>query len=167
MINYILHHVGMSWIISSNNEMKHEIDESNHQYWLNKRTCYNTVICSRLHGSIFEYFITHARTHRYNLMCSLITHNKKLPSYEDDGISIRDSIMPKNVTTEELEALGTTLNFIYIWLKLFDDNYDAIRVAYITAMKDMFKQTPQTMIKEFTPKQIPENYDRYWCWMVY
>ena len=35
MLNAILHHVGMSWIISSNNEMKYEIDEINHQDWLN------------------------------------------------------------------------------------------------------------------------------------
>ena len=40
VLNAILHHVGMSWIISSNNEMKYEIDESNHQYWLNKGTWY-------------------------------------------------------------------------------------------------------------------------------
>ena len=46
-----------------------------------------------------------------------------------------------------------TLKFIDIWLKLFGDNYDARRVAYITTMKEMFKQIPQTMIKALTPKQ--------------
>ena len=64
--------------------MKYEIDKNNHQYWLNKGTWYNTDICSRLHGSLFEYFITHARTDRYNLMCSLVSHDKKLPAYEYD-----------------------------------------------------------------------------------
>ena len=58
VLNAILHHVGMSWIISSNNEMKYERDESNHQDWLNKGPWYNTSICSRLHGILFEYFIT-------------------------------------------------------------------------------------------------------------
>ena len=77
MLNEILHHVGMSWTISSNDEMKYEIDESNHQDWLNKGTWYNTEICSRLHGSLFEYFITHVRTDRYNIMCSLVAHDKK------------------------------------------------------------------------------------------
>ena len=48
VLNEILHHVGMSWIISSNDEMKYEIDENNHQYWLNKGPCYNTAICLRL-----------------------------------------------------------------------------------------------------------------------
>ena len=57
------------------------------------------------------------------------------------------------MTAESLEALGPTLNFIDIWLKLFDDNYDARRVAYITATKDMFKKIPQTMIKAIIPKQ--------------
>ena len=36
VLNAMLHHVGMSWIISSNQEMKYEMDETNHQYWLNK-----------------------------------------------------------------------------------------------------------------------------------
>ena len=36
---------------------------------------------------------------------------------------------------------------------MFPDNYDAICKAYINAMKDMFKQIPQTIIKALTPKQ--------------
>ena len=76
VLNAILHHVGMSWIISSNNEMKYEIDKINHQDWLNKGPWYNTYICSRLHGSLFEDFITHEITDRYNLMCSLVAHDK-------------------------------------------------------------------------------------------
>ena len=74
VLNAILHHVGMSWIISFNNEIKYEIDESNHQHWLNKGRWYIKDICSRLHGSLIEYFITHARTSRYNLMCYLVTY---------------------------------------------------------------------------------------------
>ena len=35
MLNAISHHVGILWIISSNKEMKYEIDENNHQDWLN------------------------------------------------------------------------------------------------------------------------------------
>ena len=49
--------------------------------------------------------------------------------------------------------MGATLNFIDIWLKLLDDNYDSRRVAYITSVKDIFRQTPLTMIKALTPKQ--------------
>ena len=49
--------------------------------------------------------------------------------------------------------MGSTLNFIDIWLKLFEDNYDARCVAYITATKEMFNQIPQTVVKSLTPKQ--------------
>ena len=52
-----------------------------------------------------------------------------------------------------MESLHVTLNFVDIRIKLFDKNYDARRVAYITAMKEMIKQIPQTMIKALTPKQ--------------
>ena len=82
VLNEILNHVGMSWIISSNKEMKYEIDENNHQDWLNKGPWYNTSICLKFHGSMFEGFITHARTDRYNFMCSLVAHYEIQPAYE-------------------------------------------------------------------------------------
>ena len=75
VLNVILHHVGMSWIISSKNEMLYKIEESNHPYWLNKVPWYNTAICSKFHGKLFEDFIIHGRTDRYQLMCSIISHN--------------------------------------------------------------------------------------------
>ena len=68
-------------------------------------------------------------------MCSLVAHDKNLPYYEDGEISIGDRVISKHVTTESLEALSATLNFIDIWLKLFEYNDDARRVAYITATK--------------------------------
>ena len=104
----------MSWIISSNDEMKYEIDESNNQDCLNIGPWYNIAICSRFHGSLFEYFITHARTKRYNLMCYLVAHDKKQLYCEDDESSLGDRLLPKNATAEALEALGATLNFIDI-----------------------------------------------------
>ena len=79
--------------------MKYEIDKSNHQDWLNKGHWYNTAICSRLHGIMFEYFIIHARTDTYNLMRSLVAHYEKHPAYEDEEISIGDRLIPKQVTT--------------------------------------------------------------------
>ena len=36
VLNAILHHVGMSWIIFPNEEMRYEMDENNHPDWLNK-----------------------------------------------------------------------------------------------------------------------------------
>ena len=48
----------------------------------------------------------------------------KKPACEDDERSIGDRLIPKHVTTEELEALGTTLNFIEISIKMLDDITD-------------------------------------------
>ena len=79
MLNTILHHFGMSWLICSNEEIKNEIDESNHPDWLNKDPWYNTDICSKLHGKLFNDFITHAITDRYNIVCSIVAHDKKEP----------------------------------------------------------------------------------------
>ena len=45
------------------------------------------------------------------------------------------------------------LNFIEIWLKLLIENYDARHVAYITTMKEMFKQIPTKMTKPNIPRQ--------------
>ena len=33
VLNAILHHVGMSWIICSNEKIKYEMDKSNHPNW--------------------------------------------------------------------------------------------------------------------------------------
>ena len=153
VLNAILHHVGMSWIMISNKEMKYDIDDNNHQDWLNKGPWYNTSICLKLHGSIFEDFITYAITDRYNLMCYLVAHDKIQPNDEYYGSSIGDRSIHDNATPKSLEALGSTLNFMDTRLKLLLDNYDARCDAYINAMKDMFKKIPQTMSKPLTPKQ--------------
>ena len=109
---------------------------------MNKGPWYNTDICSKLHGKLFEYFITHARTDRYHLMCFIVAHDNKKTSYGDEGISIGDNPIPKNSTTEALEALGDTLNFIDIWLKLFHQNYEVRCGMYIRAMKKIFQKIP-------------------------
>ena len=100
VLNTIWHHVGMSWIICSNEGIKYEIDKSNHQDWLNKGPLYNTDICSRLHGSLFEYFITYEITDRYNLLCYLVAYDKKQPAYEYEESIIGDKLIPKVMTTE-------------------------------------------------------------------
>ena len=114
VLNAILHHVGMSWIISSNKEMKYDMNENNHQDWLKKGPWYNTSICLKLHGSMFEGFITHARTGIYNPICTLVSHDKMQPNYEDDESSLGDRSIPKYATTKSLTSLGATLNCIDI-----------------------------------------------------
>ena len=111
------------------------MDENNQQDWLNKGPSYNTSICLRLHGSRFEDFITHAITDRYNLICSLVAHDKMQPNHEDDESSLGYGSITKYKTKKELTALGATLNFIDIWFKLFLDNYISRHDAYVNAMK--------------------------------
>ena len=66
--------------------MKYDIEENNPD-WLIKGPWYNTDICSKLHGTVFEYYIRNDRTDRYNFMCSITSHNKLLPIYVDDASS--------------------------------------------------------------------------------
>ena len=118
----MLHHVGRSWIISSNREMEYEMNETNHLYWLNKGPWYNRNICSKLQGSRFEDFITQARTDQYNLMCSLVDNYRLQLGYKYDERSIGDREITDDATIKTLEALGATINFIDIWLKLLREN---------------------------------------------
>ena len=75
-------------------------------------------------------------------MCSIVSHDKKQPSYEDEEISIWDRPIPKNATIEALESLGATLNFIGIFIKLFDGNYEVICGKYNKAMEKMLQKIP-------------------------
>ena len=84
---------------------------------MNKGPWYNKNICSKLHGIKFEDFITQARTDRYNLMCSLVAHDSLQLDYKDHESSIGDREITNDATIKTLEALGSTFNFIYIWLK--------------------------------------------------
>ena len=97
--------------------MLYERDKINHPDWLNKCPWYNTAICSRFHGNMFEDFITHARTDRYNLLCSLVTHDKKQPAYEYDESIIGYILIPKHMTKEALESLGANINLFKFGLK--------------------------------------------------
>ena len=45
VLNAILHHVGMLWIICSNKKIRYEMDKSNHPDCFNKGPWYNTSIC--------------------------------------------------------------------------------------------------------------------------
>ena len=61
--------------------------------------------------------------------------------------------MTKHVTTEALETLGATFNFIEIWLKLLNHN-DEMRCEMDNKdMKDKFKQILLKMTKLLSQKQ--------------
>ena len=51
-------------------------------------------------GKMFEDFIRYARQDKYRLMCSIISHDKKQPSYEFEESSIGDRLIPKNTTID-------------------------------------------------------------------
>ena len=86
-------------------------------------------------------------------MCSIISHDKQQPTYADGKISGGGRPIPKNETTELLEALDATLNFIYFWLEFFHRNYEEIYIMYHGAIKKLFKKTP-------TIKSKPLSHDK-------
>ena len=94
----MLPHAVMLWIIISNREMEYEMNEINHLDWLNKGPWYNRNICSKLHGSMFEDFNTQVRIDRYNLICSLVAHDRLQLDYKYDEGSIVDRVMPNDAT---------------------------------------------------------------------
>ena len=154
LLNAMLHHVGMSWMISSNREIDYEMNTKiNHLDWLNKGPWYNRNICSKSHGSRSEDFITQVRTDQYNLMCSLVAHERFQLDYKDDNGSIGDREIPNDATIKTFEALGASYNFIGIWLKLLLENHCAKSESYINAMKETFIQISQNVEIALTPKE--------------
>ena len=127
--------------------MKYDIKENNRPDWLNKGPQYNTAICSKFHGTVFNDFIRNDRTYRCNIMCSITAHDKLQLTYVDDASIIGDRAIPKNETTAALKSLGETLNFICCWLKLFHKNYEVISKMYHEAMKILFKKIPTNKSK--------------------
>ena len=78
-------------------------------------------------------------------MCSLVSHDRLQPDYEDYVSSIGNRATTNDATIKTLEALGDTLNFIDIQHKLLRETYCAQRESYINAMKEMFMQIPQNV----------------------
>ena len=58
--------------------------------WFDTGPWQNKNICSKFNGTTFEYFITQARTDRYNIMCSLVA---------------RDRLQKKNQTMKAVSAI--------------------------------------------------------------
>ena len=75
VLNTILHHVVMSWIIETREQLKYDIYE-NDQYQIISGPWYNTYIRKKLHGTVFEEFIRNAITDRYNLIFLLVHMNE-------------------------------------------------------------------------------------------
>ena len=91
--------MGLSWIIFSSTQMKYDIREYNNSDWLNKGPRYNTAICYKLHGTLFGDFIRNDRTDICNIMCSIPSHIKQIPTYVDDAGSGVGRAITNNTTT--------------------------------------------------------------------
>ena len=75
VMNSMLHHVGMSWMISSKKEIDYDnFNNTRNLGWFETGPWHNKNICSKLYGTTFEGFIKQARTDRYIIMCSLVAH---------------------------------------------------------------------------------------------
>ena len=68
--------------------------------WLSGGPWYNTSICKKLHGKLFEGFIKNARPDRYHIMCSTDAHEQYHQSSSCDVIRCGDCPLPKNSMTE-------------------------------------------------------------------
>ena len=75
LLNTMLHHVGMIWIIENHEELKYDMDIQNSD-WLTGGPWYNTSISKKLNGELFEGFIINARDDRYNIMCYIDAYEK-------------------------------------------------------------------------------------------
>ena len=121
-LNTMLHHVGMLWIIENHEELKYYMDMQNSDC-LTGGPWYNTYICNKLHGKLFEGFIINEITDRYNIMCSIYAYERENKSTScDDGRSGGGCSLRTNSTTEALELIGATIYFIGCCLKVLDHN---------------------------------------------
>ena len=75
VLNTLLHHVGMSWIIETHKQLKYDMEKRNPHY-ITGGLWYNTFIYFLIHGTVFEEFIRDSMTDRYYLMCSIDVHQK-------------------------------------------------------------------------------------------
>ena len=57
---------------------------------------YNTSICNKLHGKVFNGFIRNGRTDIYNIICSIDAQEKEHSSSCDDGSSSGGCPLPSN-----------------------------------------------------------------------
>ena len=77
VLNTVLHHVGMLWIIETNQHLEYDMDKHD-SYWMTGGPWYNTSICEKIHGNVFEEFIRNERTDRYTIMFSIDDNEKRI-----------------------------------------------------------------------------------------
>ena len=63
------------WIIETHERLKYDTEKHNSE-WMTGDPWYNTSIGKKVNGICFEGFIRNERTDRYNIMCSIDSHEK-------------------------------------------------------------------------------------------
>ena len=112
VMNSILHHVGMSCMISSREEMDYDkFTNTENVGWFETFPWHKKNIYSKLYGTTFEGFIKQARTYRYNIMCSLVAHDRLQDNEQDDESILGDRVIQKYAAVKALISLGATYNF--------------------------------------------------------
>ena len=53
LLNIVLHHVGMSWIIETHEQLQYDMEEQNSE-WMTVGQWYNTSTCKKLHGILLR-----------------------------------------------------------------------------------------------------------------
>ena len=98
LLNTMLHHVGMLWIIEAHEKLQYDMDKHDSD-WMTSGTWYDTSDWKKLYGNLFEGFIRNAITDIYNIMCAIDAHEKINPPEHDDGSSGGGYPLPSNSTT--------------------------------------------------------------------
>ena len=75
VLNSMLQHIGMLWIIETHEQLKYDMDKNDSQ-WMTCGTWYNTSIFKKLHGKVFEGFIINSGTDRYHIIFFIDAHEK-------------------------------------------------------------------------------------------
>ena len=78
LMNILLHHAGMLWIIETHGQLKYYMEKHNPDL-ITCGPCYTTHIWKKIHGTVFESFIDNAKTDRCNLKCYTCAHEKQQP----------------------------------------------------------------------------------------
>ena len=76
VFNTMLHHVGMLCIVETHKQLQYDMDKNNSK-WMTGGPWYNTYICKKLYGKVFEGFIRNSITDRYNIMSSIDANEKE------------------------------------------------------------------------------------------
>ena len=105
------------------------------------------MLCSLLHGSAFEYFVTTSRRDQYNLMWLIEAHERAHKSVNDQSISGDGRPLSSNSTKHDLISFGITLNFIEIWLQSFNANFLCRKTMYCEEIHHLVKKIPDTLME--------------------